>query len=178
MPGLKLELGGKELGKGEVVGRDSLSPLVSIIAVKAHIANDDYSEAQSPPTLAFKSSNANPTAYLAICIDLDAPYKTIPFLGPILHWLQPSLKADSDSTLRAQSEELVSWAPPGPPPGAAPHRYVFVLYEQREDLSVAELQKQYPKPLSVAKRMRWNLESFEKTVGLGEKVAAAWFESS
>lgn len=124
---------------------------------------------------------------MAICLDLDAPFASAPLLSPILHWLQPGLHASSstsgqrDVELDSSSTRFVAdWAPAGPPPGAAPHRYVFLLYNQPDGFDG----KKFGQPAAegekfgMLKRMRYDFGKFVKEAKLSDPVAANYFTSN
>jgi len=140
------------------------------------------SAATPTPKVAYKATSGT---YLLLNVDLDAPFKSLPFLGPILHWLEPSLTLSSSpqeegfATLTKDEGSKLSsvfWAPPGPPPGAAPHRYVFLLYEQPDGFDPAKLG--FGEGIGRRARMRFDLNGFEEKAGLGKAVAGNWFESN
>jgi len=96
-------------------------------------------------------------------------------MSPILHWAQSSLNPepteDSIQTLSATGTPVIArYAAPGPPPGASPHRYVFLLYKQPEEFDVA--------PIGITGRLRFNVEAFEKKIKLGPVLAANYFVSN
>jgi phosphatidylethanolamine-binding protein (PEBP) family uncharacterized protein len=128
------------------------------------------------PSISFPSA-AQGKKYFVINVDLDAPFISLPFMSPILHWAKHDLTASADGTLTNESgKSLAFWAPPGPPPGAAPHRYVFCLYEQPEGFDSEGLA-----PGGVVTRfgrMRFDFEGFEKKFGLGSVAAGGWFVSN
>lgn len=100
-------------------------------------------------------------------------------LGPILHWIQPGLRADvASGTLKTTAPFVANYIGPAPPPGSAPHRYVFLLYEQPEGFDGAEYAPADGKELSNWYRIRYDLESWEKAVGLGEVVGVNYFVSN
>ncbi|ODM16091.1 hypothetical protein SI65_08525 [Aspergillus cristatus] len=71
---------------------------------------------------------------------IDAPFPSLPILGPILHWIQPDIQVQqiaspstsASSTLKMTAPFVANYIGPALPPGSAPHRYVFLLYEQPE----------------------------------------------
>ena len=106
-------------------------------------------------------------------------------MAPILHWMQPDIKlqpaTEEDSTpklVHNNDEAIAFWAPPRPPPGAAPHRYVFFLYEQPENFDAAKWKPANGKPLGLWKRIRFDLDGFEKGADLGKALAVGWFCSN
>lgn len=106
-------------------------------------------------------------------------------MSPILHWMQPNIIAEQTSgeasglkLAHDESEVIANWAPPRPPPGAAPHRYVFFLYEQPEGFQAVKWKSADGKPLGLWKRIRFDLDGFEKEVGLGKAAAVGLFCSN
>ena len=122
---------------------------------------------------------------MVLCIDLDAPFTGFPFLSPILHWLQPGLRAAATSSrdgheLTAPNVPfVVDYRGAGPPPGSGPHRYLFLLYQQPAGFDgkrfgqPAERQK-----IGLFGRVRYNLVDFVKQARLGQPVAGNWFVSN
>ena len=116
--------------------------------------------------------------YLVVGLDLDAPFVSLPVLGPILHWVQSGLVAGADGVLEAKAPFTANYIGPAPPPGAAPHRYVFLLYEQPAGYDVAKYAPADGKKLGNAKRMFYRLENLEKEIKLGPVIAANYFKSN
>lgn len=83
-------------------------------------------------------------------------------------------------TLKADAPFIANWIGPEPPPGSGPHRYVFLLYEQPEGFEAAG--KKYApaegKEMGIWGRVRFDLDGFEREVGLGKAVAANYFLSN
>ena len=67
-----------------------------------------------------------------IMIDPDAPSKTNPKCRSWLHWMVTNIKGGDGST----GNENVEFNAPTPPKGSGLHRYIFLLFEQSENLSV------------------------------------------
>jgi hypothetical protein len=133
----------------------------------------------SAPTLSIPTAIASPSqTYLVICLDLDPPFASFPFAGPINHWLQSGFRLSLSSTnLTTTDPFIVNYFRPGPPPGAGPHRYLFLLYEQPENFDVKEYAPKDWKEVGVLPRIRWDLEGWERRAGVGGVVAANWFRS-
>ncbi|KAK9352955.1 phosphatidylethanolamine-binding protein [Lipomyces doorenjongii] len=136
-------------------------------------------DAQSPPELAFNVSSGT---YMVIGLDIDAPFPSFGVLGPILHWIQPGLKpeptANGLSILKAATPFVANYIGPAPPPGSAPHRYIFLLYEQPEGFDAKKYAPPGGKKLSNWHRMRYDLGAFEKEIRLGPVLAANYFRSN
>lgn len=145
--------------------------------------------------------------YLAVALDLDAPVPSLPLASPILHYLhtdltavtspfgQPSsgglFKTDTATNTWVKLEPssaasgskgsveqpLASWTAPAPPGVSAPHRYVFLIWEQPKRLNGEMVRAS----LGMGKteggkwsRVRWDVEGFVSKLKLGEIVAGTW----
>ncbi|KAK3619079.1 hypothetical protein LTR56_018846 [Elasticomyces elasticus] len=142
--------------------------------------NPFHPGAQSAPTLSLPNANGT---YLAVCLDMDAPFLSVPILGPIAHWIQPDYKPDTTSTadtLTCESgSHIIDYIGPAPPPGSGPHRYCFFLYEQPADFD-ARKHRSMPEgqQVGVRKRMFYSLDAFERQAKLGPIVACNYFTSN
>ncbi|KAL9056811.1 MAG: hypothetical protein Q9162_002682 [Coniocarpon cinnabarinum] len=111
-----------------------------------------------------------------MALDPDALTPTFNFLAPILHWIQPGLQASNDGNkLTTTQPATLEYVSPGPPPFGAPHRYVFLLYEQSPELDVAALAPKGGKDVSRIDRMRYDFDAVMDKVGLGQPVAVNYF---
>jgi phosphatidylethanolamine-binding protein (PEBP) family uncharacterized protein len=119
---------------------------------------------------------------MVINLDLDAPFPSFNVLSPVLHWIQPGLQPQiSDGVTKLLSSDttwIVDYAGPGPPPGSAVHRYLFLLYEQPEEFDPQKWAPPKGKSVSPLNRMRYDLGAFEKKIGLGPVLAANYFCSN
>ncbi len=123
--------------------------------------------------------------YLAVCLDLDAPFPSFSFLGPIAHWIELDLVAvgsdvEGFTPIETKNPSVIPYAGPGPPPPSAPHRYVFLVWEQPENITTETGRKalSLPETPGVTSRMRWDQPAFEKALGLGEPLAVNYFTAS
>jgi len=144
------------------------------ITTKQHIPR---SEAQKAPEISYAVPNPSAT-YLVVALDLDAPFPSFSALGPILHWIQPGFKAGLNNVLTSSDPFIANYIGPAPPPGSAPHRYTFFLFEQPAGFDSKKYAPAGRKPLSNWKRMRYDLDSFQRTAKLGEPIAANYFLSN
>ncbi|EED18838.1 protease inhibitor (Tfs1), putative [Talaromyces stipitatus ATCC 10500] len=137
-------------------------------------------EAQLAPNLSLTQATGT---YIAVCIDLDAPFPCFSFLGPILHWIQSGLKptttVNGTTRLRATDTPFISdYVGPAPPPPSRPHRYVFLLYEQPEGFNYTKFAPPDGKKMGMWPRIRYDLKTFEKEAHLGPIVASNFFLSN
>ncbi|KAH0595048.1 hypothetical protein MHUMG1_07347 [Metarhizium humberi] len=137
-------------------------------------------EARDEPVVRFDGANTS-TKYMVVCLDLDAPHPSFPFLSPILHWIQPGLQAANEGgqrVLRASEPSISDYAPPGPPPGSPPHRYCFFLHEQPASFDGSKYTSGDGAKMGLWSRMRYSLDAAEKELGLGPIVATNYFTSN
>lgn len=137
-------------------------------------------EARDTPVIRFDAATPS-TKYIAVCLDLDAPHPSIPFLSPILHWIQPGLQAstqDGQTVMKSSEAFICNYAPPGPPPGSPPHRYCFFLYEQPESFDGNKYAPGNGAEMGLWPRMRYSLDEWEKEAGLGPIIATNYFNSN
>ncbi|KAF1348884.1 phosphatidylethanolamine-binding protein [Delphinella strobiligena] len=144
------------------------------ITTKQHIPR---AEAQKAPEISYAVPDPSAT-YLVVALDLDAPFPSFSVLGPILHWIQPGFKAGPDNVLISSDPFIANYIGPAPPPGSAPHRYTFFLFEQPSDFDSIKYAPAGGKPLSNWKRMRYDLGSFQRTAKLGDPIVANYFLSN
>ncbi|KAH9907843.1 putative protease inhibitor [Xylariomycetidae sp. FL2044] len=137
-------------------------------------------DAQSPPDLTSSSISPEGT-YLAICLDLDAPHPSFSVLGPILHWIQPGLKAsplaEGGFSLKSTEPFIANWIAPRPPPPKKPHRYVIFLYEHPAGFDVKQHAPPNGAEFAMGGRIRYDLDKWAAKVNLGPLLAANYFKS-
>ena len=117
--------------------------------------------------------------YMVVCLDLDPPFVSFPFAGPINHWLQSGFRLSQfggSGKLETTDPFVINYFRPEPPPGAAPHRYLFLLYEQPIDFPVTSYAP--GKAVGVPARIRYDLDAWERNIGLGGVLAATYFKSN
>ncbi|KAF2197440.1 PEBP-like protein [Delitschia confertaspora ATCC 74209] len=158
-------------------------PATGLTAVGQTVSKTD---SKPTPTLHLKVPASPSKSYLSLSLDPDAPFPSFNLLSPILHSVSANLTADGDldsdgfAQLAATNQApLVPWLAPGPPAISAPHRYVFLVYEQPEQVTEESIRKEMGwvvgKDVGLGKRVRWNLEEFERKFGLGSVVGFGWF---
>lgn len=107
--------------------------------------------------------------FTLVLVDPDAPSPSNPARRFILHWLLTDIPHDGEEVSEAISgNEIAPYMPPAPPEGA--HRYIFLLYQQTEPLSVT-----LGDPALPATRTGFQPEDFAAQYGLGDPVAITFF---
>ncbi|KAJ5317858.1 hypothetical protein PENANT_c004G03612 [Penicillium antarcticum] len=135
------------------------------------------SEAQAPPKLTF--AGASPTStYLVVSLDVDAPFPSLTFLGPILHWIQSEVKVGASSVLEFDAPFVANYIGPAPPPGSSPHRYVFFLYEQPAGFNHKDHAPADGKTLGNMSRIRYDFDAWAEKIKLDDPVAFNYFTSN
>ncbi|KAL2834668.1 phosphatidylethanolamine-binding protein [Aspergillus pseudoustus] len=96
---------------------------------------------------------------------------------PFVHWIQVGFKVDRrNQELKTDELPFAPWVAAKTTPGAAPHRYVFFLYNQTPGSTVPPVLK--GGILGNLQRMRFDLDAMIMQLGLGEIVAANYFVSN
>ncbi|PWY66734.1 PEBP-like protein, partial [Aspergillus heteromorphus CBS 117.55] len=137
-------------------------------------------DAASHPELSFPQLNPKAT-YLVVSLDLDAPFVSFRALSPILHWIQHGLKPvrteEGGFKLTINEPFVANYIGPAPPPGAAPHRYVFFLYEEPVGFDGKRFAPPNGKNMGSWARMRYDLDAWGQKTGLGPVIAVNYFVS-
>ena len=143
---------------------------------------------KTTPTLSISSSLIRPHAgdkYVVVCLDLDAPFPSFSALGPAAHWIEFDLIAirsalEDFTPFESTSKSVMYYAGPGPPPPSAPHRYVFLVWEQPDGMSadVARKTLGLGESPGIMARMRWDQPQVEKKIGLGQPLAVNYFTAN
>lgn len=134
-------------------------------------------DTQPTPTLFAPLDLPQDGTYAIISLDLDAPFISWNALSPIAHWIQTGLKIHQQQReLKSDQPCIAPWAAAGPPPMAAPHRYVFLLYHQDPDWKIPQNFRE--KPLKISQRMRFDLDAIAKQLQLGDLAAVNYFLSN
>ncbi|KAL4743269.1 phosphatidylethanolamine-binding protein [Aspergillus similis] len=139
-------------------------------------------DTRAPPSLSAPctlASSGSTGKYTVISIDLDAPFISWNVLSPIVHSIQTDLQIDKSSgELKGDEDALVPWLPAGPPPAAAPHRYIFILYAQKPDTKIPEEVKRKWRSAGILQRMRFDLDRMVSELGLDEVLGVNYFVSN
>jgi phosphatidylethanolamine-binding protein (PEBP) family uncharacterized protein len=97
------------------------------------------SEVKDQPIISIVSSSSNssssaPTTYTFMMIDPDAPTPDDPKFGYWRHWVVASIPIDSPASaddIAAKGKTLTPYLAPGPKDESGPHRYLFLLFEEK-----------------------------------------------
>jgi hypothetical protein len=114
--------------------------------------------------------------YIAIMIDMEIIDAGRAY--PLLHWYQPDLWVDTQSTefvLHNFTNTGAAYVGPQPNPGAA-HTYVTLLFRQPLNYKFPECFSSIF-PLSIEARAGFDLHLFMKMAGLKDILAANYFTS-
>lgn len=108
--------------------------------------------------------------YTLIMFDPDAPSRQDNSFADVKHWLVMNIQGNDINTGDVVAEYYGS----GPPKGTGLHRYIFLVYEQKERLVVEEPRSL---KLSRANRLKWSLKKFVEKYKLGEPLAGDHFKA-
>jgi phosphatidylethanolamine-binding protein len=125
-----------------------------------------------------------PQKYFVISLDLDAPFPSMPILGPIMHGMEVDVVASGPATdgwvvLSSTGDYIFPYISPNPPPGSNPHRYMFLVYEQPAEHSAETVRKALglSRTPGMTARLLWNLEDLEKKIGLQKIIVGNYWVS-
>ncbi|XP_010543489.1 PREDICTED: protein TERMINAL FLOWER 1 [Tarenaya hassleriana] len=104
--------------------------------------------------------------FTLVMVDPDVPGPSDPYLREHLHWIVTNIPGTTDATF---GKEVVSYEVPRPSIGI--HRYVFVLFKQRQRHVVTSTTN------SVPSRDHFNTRRFVAEHDLGLPVAAVYFNA-
>jgi len=124
------------------------------------------SNTQSIPKVSYEAADEKKMYTLAM-VDPDAPSREDPKAAQWLHWLVvnvPGKNMKSGENID-YGKVLMQHNGPAPPKGSGPHRYVFVVYEQRRPVNARVSRN----------RAGFKVESFAKRSQLGDPVAGNFY---
>ncbi|XP_053617474.1 protein D2-like [Plodia interpunctella] len=131
----------------------------------------DLGNELSKPQVALTPSvswNAGDGLYTVIMFDPDAPSPSNPFISSFLHWLVINVQKDGI----ASGDTIAEYLHPYPPPFGDIHRYVFLVYQQRERLPVKDFIA-----YSTIGRFKFSPQDFADNFNLGDPVAGNFFRT-
>lgn len=141
---------------------DAPSPSLPLLAPILHYLHTDLVAATTSPFAATSQPPSSPILKTDTATDM---------------WVQlisPAIAAGGKGTLE---KPLASWLPPAPPGFSAPHRYVFLVWEQPAGMSGEEVRRKMgwgAAEKGLLGKIRFDLEGFVRRVGVGEVVAGTW----
>ncbi|KAF1975444.1 hypothetical protein BU23DRAFT_529928 [Bimuria novae-zelandiae CBS 107.79] len=121
--------------------------------------------------------------YMVVALDIDAPSPSLPLAAPVLHYLHTDLTAVAPPTNNGGAKgtlvaPLTSWQAPAPSTGfsSAPHRYVFLVWEQPVKLCGEQVREKLgiKGEGGVWRKTKWDVEGVVRKLGLGDVVAGTW----
>jgi len=125
-------------------------------------------QVRSEPKIEWKAEDD--TLYTVTMVDLDPPSRAEPKFREILHWLVVNVPKNDLSKGLVLAEYIGS----GPPEKAGLHRYVFLVYKQKDKLNPDE------KPVdkkTIEGRMAFKIRDFAKKYNLGEPIAGNFYQA-
>ncbi|KAI0976082.1 phosphatidylethanolamine-binding protein [Xylaria arbuscula] len=97
-------------------------------------------ECKEAPTVAFAAEPdaTENTSYSFILTDPDAPTPDEPKFAFWRHWVLSGLRPRDAMDTVTTSSELTAYLGPGPKDDSKPHRYLFLLYREPDELQLAK----------------------------------------
>ncbi|KAL4804616.1 phosphatidylethanolamine-binding protein [Aspergillus unguis] len=94
------------------------------------------SEVKSAPTISFSPEDnaSNNQTYTLLLVDPDAPTPDDPKFAYWRHWVVSGLKPSEAGTVPESA--LTEYLGPGPKDDSRPHRYLFLLFREPENLAL------------------------------------------
>lgn len=144
-------------------------------------ANSGTDVLETPVALGRAGATTQST-YILFMVDQDVQATQGQPRVELLHYFQPNLFGSSEVlSFDAQAENATTavgatYIPPTPPAGDGPHRYTILLYLQPEGFSVPSQFASIDPPADVNARIGFDMAGFAQAAGLGEPVAAVWFQ--
>ena len=109
------------------------------------------------------------TLYTVAFVDPDAPSRKEPKFREWLHYLVFNVKGCDLSS----GEEQAAYIGSGPPQGTGLHRYVWIVYKQKEKIKVEEKKLIF----SGEGRGGFNIEKWRKKYGLSDPIALNYYQA-
>ncbi|XP_003743803.1 protein D3 [Galendromus occidentalis] len=107
--------------------------------------------------------------YTLIMTDPDAPSRANPTLGEVKHWLVINIPGSDVE----KGVEIAAYRGSGPPKGTGLHRYVFLVFKQKQALQLDE--PRVPR-FSREGRLNWSARKFAEKHSL-ELVAGNFYQA-
>ncbi|KAK0427306.1 hypothetical protein QR680_010160 [Steinernema hermaphroditum] len=117
-------------------------------------------EVQTAPRVSWPAEKKS--LYSLFMIDPDAPSRESPSMHEFLHWMVVNIPGSKV----AKGDTLIDYFPPTPPPGTGPHRYVFLVYKQQDEIDDSA---------APTKRAGFSVSQFAQQHNLGNPVAGNFF---
>ncbi|CAH0557508.1 unnamed protein product [Brassicogethes aeneus] len=126
-------------------------------------------EVKNEPTVKWE---ADPSKYYVLSmVDPDAPSRADPKVREYNHWLVGNIPGSDVSSPVA--DVISPFQSSGPPKGTGLHRYIFLVYEQKEKLTFEE-----PRGTAFSRINRFNfsIRKFAKKYNFGNPVAGNYYQ--
>jgi len=123
------------------------------------------SEAREIPNIGLEEASKD-QLYTVAMVDPDAPSRKNPRAAQWLHWILTNVEGERlISGQDLSGEEVTAYAGPSPPKGSGPHRYVFLVWQQQQVVSME----------SPRSRARGDISKIAESLGLGAPMAGNFF---
>merc|ERR1712192_71346 len=123
------------------------------------------SEAREVPSIRLEEASKE-QLYTVAMVDPDAPSRKNPRAAQWLHWILTNVEGERlVSGQDLAGDKVTAYAGPSPPKGSGPHRYVFLVWQQQQAVSME----------SPRSRARGDISKIAESLGLGAPMAGNFF---
>jgi len=119
------------------------------------------SQVKGEPKLSWPVKNQN-DLFTLIFVDPDAPSRRDPSKAEFRHWIVINIPGNQVS----KGETVLPYIGPSPPEGTGLHRYVLLIFKQKEKIQT-----------SMKSRPNFKTQEFAKKLNLGTPVAGNFYTS-
>ncbi|CAH1369734.1 unnamed protein product [Tenebrio molitor] len=126
-------------------------------------------QVKAPPMLSWSAEEG--AFYTVVFTDPDAPSRANPIRREFLHWLIGNVPG-SDLSEGEVGEVIAEYAGSGPPQGTGLHRYIFLVFEQKDRMEFDEPKSEKG---SRANRIKWSMRGFMKKNNLRKAFAGNYY---
>ncbi|CEF67634.1 Phosphatidylethanolamine-binding protein 1 [Strongyloides ratti] len=121
------------------------------------------------PTVTYDGDSS--TYYTLVMTDPDAPSRGEPTLGEVKHWLIMNIPGNNIN----DGEIIADYRGSGPPKGTSLHRYIFLLYKQKQKINTSNEIK--APSTSRDGRLKWNVKEFSKKYDLEGPIYGNFYQA-
>lgn len=124
-------------------------------------------DVKDPPAVKWDADDQS-TFYTLAMVDPDAPSRAEPKFREVNHWLVGNVRGSDVAT----GDVITDYLGSGPPKGTGLHRYVFLVFKQKERI---EFDEPRTSNTSRAHRLSFSIRKFAGKYGLGQPIAGNFY---
>lgn len=104
---------------------------------KGNVLNN--ADVEEKPQVSFKEYSYEDRYYALVMTDPDAPARDEPTFREYVHWVQVNIPGSAGESAGEAGELILAYNGSAPPYNSGVHRYIFLLFEQKNKLTEAEI---------------------------------------